>query len=67
MIQATDKITIALEAQQWQAVVNLLSEGPFKVASVLIANIQEQFNQQVQSMQMNGNGIAAELHEPTVQ
>ena len=40
----TDKIPLTLEVQQWQIVVNLLAEGPYKLSAPLIASLQEQFN-----------------------
>jgi hypothetical protein len=62
----TDKIPLSLEVQQWQVVVNLLAEGPYKLSAPLIATLQEQFNatqQPAQALEVepavtNGSGMA---------
>ena len=56
----TDKISLTLEAQQWQVVVNLLAEGPYKLAAPLIQLLQEQFNDAQQPAQ------ALEVQQPAV-
>lgn len=42
MIQPTDKLDVTLEAQQWDVVLRLLAEGPFRVVQPLISEIQRQ-------------------------
>ena len=44
----TDRVSITLEAQQWQVICNLLAEGPYRVVAPLLQVIQDQYNQQVQ-------------------
>jgi hypothetical protein len=51
------KISISLEAQQWQVVCNLLAEGPYRVVASLLQTIQEQYNEsQAQAAIPVGNG-----------
>ena len=35
-------LTVTLEAQQWQTVMNVLAEAPFRIAQPLIHAIQQQ-------------------------
>ena len=42
MIDRTSRLTVMLEAQQWDAVLNALADGPYRVTAVLIAEIQRQ-------------------------
>jgi hypothetical protein len=42
MIDRTSRLTVMLEAQQWDAVLNLLADGPYRVTAPLIAEIQRQ-------------------------
>jgi hypothetical protein len=42
MIQPTDKISLELEAQQWQQVVEVLCDGRFRTVMPLIQEIQKQ-------------------------
>lgn len=41
-MDATDKLTVTLEAQQWNTVMALLAEGPFRLAAPLIGEIKAQ-------------------------
>jgi hypothetical protein len=38
----TDRLTVELEAQQWNQVLALIAEGPFRVAAPLMQTLQEQ-------------------------
>jgi hypothetical protein len=42
MIDRTSRLTVMLEAQQWDAVLNALADGPYRVTAPLIAEIQRQ-------------------------
>jgi len=42
----TDRIVVCLDRQQWQAILHVLSDGPFRVVAPLIQQIQEQAAQQ---------------------
>jgi hypothetical protein len=46
-------ITIEMEKEAWELVVNLLAEHPFKQVAPLINNMMQQCNSQLQS-QPNG-------------
>ncbi len=35
-------VTITLKVQEWNAVLNILAEGPFRIVAPLIQNITEQ-------------------------
>lgn len=52
MIQPNDKLDVTLEAQQWDAVMRSLAEGPFRVVQPLIAEIQRQCVAQQQPTQL---------------
>ena len=45
-IAPTMKLTITLEAQQWNGVLAALSEAPYKLAAPLIQTMGEQLNGQ---------------------
>jgi len=51
-------LTVTLEAQQWNAVMALLSEGPYRIAAPLIEAIQRQCMAASTSLlpMMQGNG-----------
>lgn len=42
----TDKLVICLDRQQWQSLLQVLSDGPFRVVAPLIQAIQDQAAQQ---------------------
>ena len=42
MFQPEDKVSIVLEAQQWNAVIAVLSKGPYEVVAPLIQEINQQ-------------------------
>lgn len=41
-LNASDKIQVTLEAQQWNQVLQVLSEGPFRIVAPLIDGIRSQ-------------------------
>lgn len=55
-------LTVTLEAQQWNAVMALLAEGPYRISAPLIQAIQQQCMRHAEapSMQMRGNGADAD-------
>ena len=68
MIDRATKLTVVLEAQQWDAVLNVLAEGPYRVTAPLIAAIQQQCVQQGEGVPQTptryGNGDARDVtHE----
>jgi hypothetical protein len=73
MIQPTDKISLQLEAQQWQQVVEVLCDGRFRTVMPLIQEIQKQLMAHSQDNRaavrvpsaMNGSSDASEssVHE----
>jgi hypothetical protein len=59
------KLSITMDAMQWQIVVNLLAEGPYRIAAPIIIDMQAQFAQQQQPapqfappMQVNPEALA---------
>lgn len=56
----SDKIQISLEVQAWQIVMNLLVEGPYKLAAPVIAEIQQQFTVAQQELQARGEAKPAQ-------
>jgi hypothetical protein len=42
MLQAQQDVTVKLKAEQWNQVLQVLSDGPFRVVNQLIADIQQQ-------------------------
>ena len=58
MIDRTSRLTVMLEAQQWDAVLNALADGPYRVTAPLIAEIQRQCMQADAAMpsRPRGNG-----------
>jgi hypothetical protein len=47
MFQPTDKITLILEARQWEAIMQLMSDGPYRVVAPLLAELQGQWQRQL--------------------
>lgn len=45
-IPADKELVITLQAQQWSLVIQILSEGPYKIVQPLIATIVEQAQKQ---------------------
>ena len=52
-------LTVTLEAQQWNAVMALLAEGPYRISAALIQAIQSQCMQQAEAPADN----VTQLHE----
>ena len=48
MIDRATKLTVVLEAQQWDAILNTLADGVYRVTAPLIAEIQQQCMKQSQ-------------------
>lgn len=44
MIQPTDQLSVTLDAAAWNTVMQVLSDGPFRVVAPLIQEIQAQCN-----------------------
>lgn len=47
MMQPTDKITVVLEAQQWEMAMRAMAKAPYEIVAPLIADIQTQCRQQM--------------------
>ena len=54
-------LTVTLEAQQWNAVMALLAEGPYRISAPLIQAIQQQC--MAQSAQVPTNGVGEEARD----
>jgi hypothetical protein len=70
MIDRATPLTVTLSAQQWDAVLNALADGQFRVVQPLIAEIQRQcmqadvpadYHGYVDAMDQRGNGKAQEV------
>lgn len=55
VIQATERLSVTLDAQTWNTVMTVLGEGPFRIVSPLIHEIHTQCNQQASTPRMNGD------------
>jgi hypothetical protein len=42
VMRPQERLTVTLEAQQWNAVMALLAEGPYRISAPLITEIQRQ-------------------------
>jgi hypothetical protein len=64
MIDRATPLTVTLQAQQWDAVLNALADGQFRVVQPLIAEIQRQCMQaDVPAVAARGNGeVREEIH-----
>jgi hypothetical protein len=51
-MQSTDEITVTLNAAEWNQVLALLGEGPFRVVAPLITKIHDQ------ALRANGGSTA---------
>lgn len=58
-IPPTERLAVTLEAQQWNAVIAVLSEAPYRVAAPLIGEIQRQC-MAVAATLARGNGTDAD-------
>jgi hypothetical protein len=58
-MELTDKISLTLELQQWNLVVSLLAEAPYKISAPLIVTMQAQFHeaQAAAGLPTNSNGF----------
>ena len=55
MMQPTDPVTITLQAQQWNVIIEVLHNAPYRVAAPLIAAISEQAR--APTVRVEGNGV----------
>jgi hypothetical protein len=55
-IEATQEMTITLQAQEWQIVMEALAERPFKIAAPLIQKFNQQFEAVTQPAAPKTNG-----------
>ncbi len=55
-----ERMTVTLEAQQWEAAMRVLADGPYRIVAPLIAEIQRQCmaGQQMPAMPPNGSAEA---------
>jgi len=53
-VEATMKMGVTLEAQQWNQIMAVLSEAPYKIAAPLIQTVGEQLQQQAQAQAPQG-------------
>jgi len=61
MIENSTQIAVTLRAQEWNTLMALLAEGPYKIAAPLIAAIQQQCMEHDAPMRVSG-GANGELH-----
>lgn len=55
VIQPTERLIVTLDAAQWNVVMQVLSEGPFRVVAPLIQEIQRQCNEQASIVPLMGD------------
>jgi len=60
-VAATQPFTVTLEAQQWNAVLAMLTDAPYRVSAPLIQAISEQLQGQAQS---NGQDNLHQMPSP---
>ena len=53
-MEATDPVTITLQAQQWNTILEVLHNAPYRIAAPLIQSISEQAREPTVQQ---GNGI----------
>ena len=58
-IAPTQSLTVTLEAQQWNSLMALLAEGPYRISAPLIQAIQQQCMTQSERVPTNGVGEEA--------
>jgi hypothetical protein len=63
-VQADAMLTIVLQAQQWNMVLQALSEAPYKIAAPLVQAIGEQLQRQTGPLGPQPNGLDAPTPQP---
>jgi len=65
-VEATEKITVTLQAQEWNQLLNVLADAPFKIVAPLIQQITQQAQMQEQENNVHPlpNGSGARPHSP---
>lgn len=58
-IQPTQQFTVSLEAQEWQQALEILGNGPWRVANPLIQKISQQIQQMAEIHQAQTQAQAA--------
>ena len=56
-MEATDPVTITLQAQQWNTILEVLHNAPYRIAAPLIQSISEQAREPPAGHAQQGNGI----------
>ena len=62
MIENSTQIAVTLRAQEWNTLMALLAEGPYKIAAPLIAAIQQQCMEHDAPMRVAGGANGADPH-----
>ena len=62
MIDQNTQIAVTLRAQEWNTLMALIAEGPYKIAAPLIAAIQQQCMEHDAPMRVSGGTNGAEPH-----
>ena len=61
MLQPTDEVTVRMTAAEWNSVLTVLSDGPFRIVASLIQKIRDQGMAQADQA---GNGAEDAAHVP---
>ena len=56
-MQATDSVTITLQAQQWNTILEVLHNAPYRIAAPLIQSISEQAREPPARHAQQGNAV----------
>lgn len=66
-IDATTMLEVSLQAQQWNSVLALLAEGPYRVAAPIIQAIAQQTQAIASGLGARGNGqsLAEGANDPS--
>jgi hypothetical protein len=60
------QLSVSLQAQQWNQVIAVLHDAPYRIAQPLIRDIGEQLQQQTQAV-ASGVGNGLDPHPPVTQ
>lgn len=63
-IPPEQEITITLQAQHWQLIMNAVQEMPYRIAQPVVQALTQQFSQSLESAKISPNGNGADYEIP---